>query len=120
MEMDVVIFSEVSNISRRQLGAVQGDSRITSLCVWTEEPAYGDSLEFLVHENDFYPGFKLDQVILHEIVPQNALSYGSRQLGGGMGPGNPHGEEGELLYYIDRSVLHDIELTIKPELEIFW
>ena len=32
-------------------------------------------------------------------------SFGSRQVGGGKGSGNPHGEEGELLYYIDRNVV---------------
>jgi hypothetical protein len=37
-----------------------------------------------------------------------------------MGPGNPHGEESELLYYVDSSILKDIEVTVKPELEIFW
>eukprot|EP00978_Attheya_sp_CCMP212_P029489 scaffold104902_cov50-Attheya_sp.AAC.2 len=59
-----------------------------------------------------------------------------------MGPGNPHGEESELLYYVDRRALrledHDddnddddtapselpkedrIKIVLNPELEIFW
>ena len=59
---------------------------------------------------------------VHSIVPQDRLSYGSRQVGGGMGPGNPHGEESELLYYVDRGVVEEdgIEVVVKPELEIFW
>ena len=118
--MDVVIFSEASDTVKRQLGAVQEDGRITLLCVWTTEPAYGESLEFLVDEEDLLPGFTVDQIVIHSVVPQNALSYGSRQVGGGMGPGNPHGEESELLYYIDRSILQGIEITVHPELEIFW
>ena len=120
MEMDVVIFSEKKDTSKRQLGAIQEDGRITPMCVWTTEPAYGESLEFLVDEEDLLPGFTADQIVIHSIVPQDALSYGSRQVGGGMGPGNPHGEESELLYYIDQSILQGIELTVKPELEIFW
>jgi len=130
MEMDVVVFSlqegDDSNAPqpRRQLGAVQEDGRVAPLCVWTPEPAFDSSLEFLVDEEDL-PGFKADDdnVRIHSIVPQELLSFGSRQVGGGMGPGNPHGEESERLYYIDRPVIDgddDIEVVVKPELEIFW
>jgi hypothetical protein len=120
MEMDVVVFSEKNDTSKRQLGAIQDDGRVTPMCVWTTEPAFAESLEFLVDEEDLRPGFILDQIVIHSIVPQDALSYGSRQVGGGMGPGNPHGEESELLYYIDQSILQGIEFAVKPELEIFW
>ncbi len=120
MIMDVVIFSDKSKSSQRKIGAVQDDGRITSLSVWTLEPAFGNSLEFLVDEHDLLPGFQRDQIVVHAIVPQNLLSYGSRQVGGGMGPGNPHGEESELLYYVDQSLLNEIEVTVRPELEIFW
>jgi hypothetical protein len=122
-EMDVVIFSykRYPSSRKRQLGAVQEDGRITPVCVWTMEPAYGDSLEFLVHENDL-PGFAVQEVHIHSVVPQSALYYGSRQVGGGMGPDNPHGEISERLYYVDRSVVlkDDIEVVLRPELEIFW
>lgn len=37
-----------------------------------------------------------------------------------MGPGNPHGEESELCYYVDQSALDNVSVVIKPELEIFW
>ena len=120
MTMDVVIFLEKNLSSQRKLGAVQDDGRIAPLSVWTLEPAFGNSLEFLVDEEDLFPGFLHDQTEVHAIVPQNLLSYGSRQVGGGMGPGNPHGEESELLYYVDRSFLAEIEVTVRPELEIFW
>ena len=120
MTMDVVIFSERNQSTKRKLGAVQDDGRITPLSVWTLEPAFANSLECLVDEEDLFPGFQRDQIEVHVIVPQNLLSYGSRQVGGGMGPGNPHGEESELLYYVDRSLLDDIEVSLKPELEIFW
>lgn len=38
----------------------------------------------------------------------------------GMGPGNPHGEESEMVYYVDQRVLEGVALTVRPELEIFW
>jgi hypothetical protein len=43
-------------------------------------------------------------------------------VGGGKGPGNPHGEESELLYYIDNRVVEEnsIDVVLKPELEILW
>lgn len=37
-----------------------------------------------------------------------------------MGPGNPHGEESELCYYVDQSALDNVNIVIKPQLEIFW
>ena len=120
VEMDIVIFSEKNHPEKRKLGTIQDDGRITELCIWTEEPAYGNYLEFLVDEEDLFPGYQTNQIILHSIIPQDALSYGSRQIGGGMGPRNPHGQESEMLYYIDRSIISDIEISVKPELEIFW
>lgn len=155
-EMDVVVFSDeppttqgtatngVDSFSRprRQLGAIQENGRIAPLCVWTLEPAFGDSLEFLVDEHALHNnnnsgngGRDMRHVRIHGVVPHTAVSYGSRQVGGGMGPGNPHGEESEMLYYIEQSVLYnnnnkqaegdddgdlDIEIIVKPELEIFW
>ena len=119
MPMDVVVFSVTEN-SKRLLGAVQEDGSVTPLSVWTTEAVFDDSLEFLVDEEDLFPGFSAEEISIHSLVPQDALSYGSRQVGGGMGPTNPHGEHSELLYYIDQSVLDGIELSVKPELEIFW
>jgi hypothetical protein len=123
MEMDVVIYSEESDQGKtKRLGAIQEDGRITPLSAWTEEPAFGDSVEFLVDEADLFPGFRRDggQITVHSIVPEHSLSYGSRQLFGGKGPGNPHGEESELLYYVDRNILDGVQITVKPELEITW
>ena len=139
MAMDVVVFSTTSSSSSssnnnnpqpqpRQLGAVQDNGRVTQLCVWTLEPAFATSLEFLVDDHDYYllPGYTTtledERIVIHSIVPQDKLSYGSRQVGGGMGPGNPHGEESELLYYIDQSIVDEngIQVVVKPELEIFW
>ena len=121
MDMDIVVYSLSSSETKRQLGAIQEDGSLAPLVVWTTEPVFGDSyFEFLVDEEDRFPGLKADDVILHSIVQEDALSYGSRQVGGGMGPSNPHGEESELLYYVDQKMLEGIELIVRPELEIFW
>jgi hypothetical protein len=121
MDMDIVVYSLSSTETKRQLGAIQEDGSLASLVVWSEEPVFGDSyFEFLVDEEDRFPGLKAGDIIVHSIIQEDALSYGSRQVGGGMGPSNPHGEESELLYYVDQRMLEGIELTVRPELEIFW
>jgi len=60
--------------------------------------------------------------VIQKLVDETMLGYGTRQVGGGKGPGNPHGEESEQLYYIDREFLEieGIEPVIKPDLEILW
>lgn len=120
MTMDVVVYSEQSDAATKRLGAIQEDGRLTPLSVWSTEPVFGESLEFLVDEDDLFPGFDAGGITVHSIVPEDSLSYGSRQVGGGKGPGNPHGEESELLYYVDKKLTKDVELTVRPELEITW
>ena len=119
MDMDVVVYSR-KHESKKYLGAVQENGTVSPLSVWSEEPVFGVSLEFVVDEEDRFPGLSSEDVTIHSLVPQNMLSYGSRQVGGGKGPGNPHGEESELLYYVEQDFLKDIELVLKPELEILW
>lgn len=123
MEMDVVVYTETKDESRKQkLGAVQEDGRITPLCAWTNEPAFDEFMELLVDEEDLLPGYRVEDgsILVHSVVPENLLSYGSRQVNGGMGLGNPHGEESEMLYYIHTSVVDGVELEVKPDLEVFW
>ena len=55
------------------------------------------------------------------------------QVGGGKGPGNPHGEESELTYFIDRGVIErkycnvesvddpmTIDIVVNTDLEHVW
>ena len=125
MEMDVVVYSTTASADNnaaavKYLGAVEADGRVTPLSVWTTDPAFDNALEFVVDEED-RPGLLVSEITLHaRIDNNNDLTYGSRQVGGGMGPGNPHGEESELLYYVNRDAVRDIQLVLKPELEIFW
>ena len=102
------------------LGAVQDDGTIAPLSAWTTESAYGESIEFVVDEHDRFPGLTLENIKVIQVLDQGVIGYGSRQVGGGKGPGNPHGEESELLYYVDRNVLDGIDFKVNPKLEILW
>lgn len=120
MDMDVVIYSTKDDKDQTKLmGALQEDGSLAPLSVWTTEPAFGESMEFLVDEED---RFSLDssKVKLHYLIDQSELSYGSRQCHRGVG--NPHGEESELLYYVDQEVIDkfEVKIVIKPDLEILW
>jgi hypothetical protein len=143
MEMDIVTFVrrksnnnnknnnnknntdiEQNNDAVVELGTICNGA-LVPLCAWTTESAYAASssmkhpiIEFL--HNDDQGVLQKDEVILHSLVP--AISYGSRQLGGGKGPGNPHGEESELLYYVDKDTLDKlgVHIVVRPELEILW
>ena len=120
--MDIVVYTERST-GQRKLGAVQEDGTIAPLSTWSDEPVYKTLYEFVVDEYDRLPGITITEITDDPIYvfDQSVISYGSRQVGGGKGPGNPHGEESELLYYIDESAIpSDIPLIIKPELEITW
>ena len=92
-------------------------------------------MEFVVDEEDMFPGLTADDIIILEVLDGEDINYGSRQVGGGKGLGNPHGEESEILYYVDRSVVEgvydldfdgcdmknvEIELVINPSLEVVW
>jgi hypothetical protein len=118
--MDVVIYSNRDDETGiKYLGALQENGSLAPLSAWTTEPAYGESLEFLVDEED---RFTLDatKVNIHYLLDQSELSYGSRQCHRGVG--NPHGEESERLYYVEQSVVDkfDIQVILKPDLEILW
>lgn len=117
--MDVVIYEDEYS-KNPHLGAVQGDGTIAPLSAWTSESAYGNSIEFVVDEHDRFPGLTLENTIVIQVLDQGVIGYGSRQVGGGKGPGNPHGEESELLYYVDRYALNGIDFKVNPKLEILW
>mmetsp|Transcript_59964 Transcript_59964/g.89042 ORF Transcript_59964/g.89042 Transcript_59964/m.89042 type:complete len:236 (+) Transcript_59964:158-865(+) len=136
MVMDIVLFSRKKNSDPEnalELGAIQEDGTLAPISAWTLESAFSessgsDAIEFLVDEEDRFPGLTSDDVIIHTLLDESLISYGSRQVGGGKGPGNPHGEESELLYYVDRSVIEEeaqegvskVKVVINPELEILW
>lgn len=106
----------IISISGLEIGAVQENRNILPLSTWTLDSAYtsktNDMMVFVVDEEHHHTntnGLSTDDIVVLDIPSLNdggsAVGFGSRQVGGGKGPGNPHGEEGELLYYIDRTIV---------------
>jgi len=122
IDMDVVIYSLPSEDDTLRLGAMQEDGVLSPLSAWTTEPAFGSLIEFLVDEADRFVLAKMptDKIRLHHLLSEEELSYGSRQCHRGVG--NPHGEESELLYYVEQDVIDkfQVQVDIKPDLEILW
>lgn len=118
VDMDVVIYKENEGTDFL-LGALQEDGSLAPLSAWSDEPAFGESIELLVDEDERF-SLDVNRVDLYTLVPEENLSYGSRQCHRGVG--NPHGEESELLYYVDQSIIDkfEIKLDLKPDLEILW
>lgn len=114
MVMDVVLFQRrnTENPSSIELGSVQENGNIAPLSTWTLESAYesalNDMMEFVVDEEDLFPGMNSEEITVLRVLDSDMIGYGSRQVGGGKGPGNPHGEESEIIYYVDRSVVEGI------------
>ena len=144
MVMDVVLFqrrapNENSN-TLLELGAVQENKNLAPLSTWTLESAYttstnNDMLQFVVDEHDIFPGLSASEMQIWMVLDGSVISYGSRQVGGGKGLGNPHGEESELIYYIDRNVVErkyvrklcdndveelSVDVVANPKLEHLW
>lgn len=106
----------IISTSGLEIGAVQENRNILPLSTWTLDSAYisktNDMMAFVVDEEHRHTntiGLSTDDIVVLDIPSLNdggsAVGFGSRQVGGGKGPGNPHGEEGELLYYIDRKII---------------
>ena len=103
-----------------------------------DEPAFGDSIEFLVDEVDRFSLEKESKtqieidgdsndtntakhtIRIHRLLSEDEVSYGQRQCPRGVH--NPHGEESEMLYYIDQQLIDEfqIDMELKPELETLW
>mmetsp|Transcript_35323 Transcript_35323/g.85488 ORF Transcript_35323/g.85488 Transcript_35323/m.85488 type:complete len:294 (+) Transcript_35323:211-1092(+) len=125
IDMDVVVYSFVDDpLKEKRFAALQEDGILSPLSVWTTEPAFGNSIEFLVDEEErFMLAEEMTEsrrIELHYLIDESSLSYGSRQCQRGVS--NPHGEENELLYYIDKDIVErfDAKVDVKPELEILW
>lgn len=164
MVMDVVLFQRrrrqknsttTTPSTILELGAIQENGSIAPLSTWTLESAYtsasNDMMEFVVDEEDLFPGLRVfddskegdddddddnNSISVLSVLSGEVVGYGSRQVGGGKGPGNPHGEESEMIYYVDRSVVEGryvmegrrddnevvltIDVVVNPGLEHLW
>ena len=86
LDMDIVLFSRNSDESNNQeveLGAIQEDGTLAPLSAWTDEYAFEDSLEFVVDEQDRFPGLTSSDVTIIQVLDEQVIGYGSRQVGGG-------------------------------------
>lgn len=89
--MDVVLMQRRKNdddsTPKLELGAVQENGNVAPLSTWTLESAYenasSDMMEFVVDEEDLYPGLASDEVRVVKVLDGSSISYGSRQVGGG-------------------------------------
>ena len=106
---------EVVEYSRNETGPVElgviRDGRLQPLCCWQE----ADPVE-LVWDEDEEP---LETVhTVHNAVdafPQQRL------IDGGLGPNNPHGEESEDVYFVDRSDLSEgTVVALREDREVWW
>lgn len=133
MDMDIILYTLPNNENgpnkKQYIGAIQEDLTLAPLSAWTTECAFDTFIECLVDEHDRWKReLSLDNeenscnVVITKVLEEPFFSYGSRQVGGGKGLGNPHGEESELLYYIDAEILvkEGVDIPLKPELEILW
>lgn len=138
MVMDVVLFQRqnTENPTSIELGSVQENGNIAPLSTWTLESAYtsaiNDMMEFVVDEEDLFPGMTSEEITVLRVLDSDVVGYGSRQVGGGKGPGNPHGEESEIIYYVDRAVVEGvysiegdddvlkIDVVVNSNLEHLW
>jgi hypothetical protein len=120
LDMDVVVYSNRNEeAGKRMFGAIQENGKLAPLSVWTTDPAFGDSLEFLVDEEDRFSLDEKDVRIIYQ-VNESELSYASRQCARGVH--NPHGEESEMLYYVVQKVIDEfgVDVMVKPHLEMLW
>eukprot|EP00986_Skeletonema_menzelii_P019619 scaffold28724_cov154-Skeletonema_menzelii.AAC.2 len=134
MVMDVVLFQRqnTKNPTSIELGSVQENGNIAPLSTWTLESAYtsaiNDMMEFVVDEEDLFPGMTSEEITVLRVLDSDVVGYGSRQVGNN----NPHGEESEIIYYVDRAVVEGvysiegdddvlkIDVVVNSNLEHLW
>jgi hypothetical protein len=118
IDMDIVIYS-ADETETKLFGALQEDGSLAPLSAWTTEPAFADAIEFLVDEEDRF-SLASKNIKIHYLIQESELSYSNRQCHRGVD--NPHGEESELLYYVDQQVIDkfDVKVVLNPDLEILW
>ena len=85
-------------------------------------------MEFVVDEEDLFPGMTSEEITVLRVLDSDVVGYGSRQVR----VGNPHGEESEIIYYVDRAVVEGvysiegdddvlkIDVVVNSNLEHLW
>jgi hypothetical protein len=103
--------ARVQDGKRLGIGCVH-DGSIHPLCKWS-----GETDEFLFDEDGTQVA--LDQA--ENLLDMNKVWYSNRLVGGGMGPGNPHGEESEDCWSLaDVELSDETRVVVRPEREVWW
>lgn len=74
MEMDIVLFAREDG-DKPELGAMQEDGTVAPLSAWTLEPAYGSSLEFVVDEENRFPGLTGNDIKILSILDETLVGF---------------------------------------------
>ena len=109
-EFEVVEYSRNGTASVVELGVIR-DGCLQPLCCWQE----ADPVE-LVWDEDEEPLASVYEVYnAVDAFPQQRL------IDGGLGPNNPHGEESEDVYFVDRSDLSEgTVVALREDREVWW
>ena len=108
-EFDVVEYAR-NETGPVELGVIR-DGCLQPLCCWQE----ADPVE-LVWDEDEEP---LETV--HTVLNAVDAFPQQRLIDGGLGPNNPHGEESEDVYFVDRSDLGaDTVVALRRDREVWW
>ena len=109
-EFEVVEYSRNETASVVELGVIR-DGCLQPLCCWQE----ADPVE-LVWDEDEEP---LETV--HTVLNAVDAFPQQRLIDGGLGPNNPHGEESEDVYFVDRSDLSEgTVVALREDREVWW
>ena len=93
-----------------ELGVIR-DGRLQPLCCWQE----ADPVELVWDEDEEPLESVYDVLNAVDAFPQQRL------IDGGLGPNNPHGEESEDVYFVDRSDLGaDTVVALREDREVWW
>ena len=91
-----------------------GDPHVRPLCTWSEEIGLRECL----WDEDAEP-VALSRI--HRALDMNEVEISERQMGGGLGLGNPHGEHGEDCYDLRQVKLSKgVVLVVREDREVFW
>ena len=109
-EFEVVEYSRNGTASVVELGVIR-DGRLQPLCCWQE----ADPVELVWDEDEEPLESVYDVYNAVDAFPQQRL------IDGGLGPNNPHGEESEEVYRIERAAISDgVVVVHRPDREVWW
>ena len=113
IECDVVEYSLAAGGTDgdRGIACVLRDGSLQPLCTWAVDG------EDFVWDEELSPVPKSRARAYVEPAP----FLSSRLVDGGIGPNNPHGEESEEVYRIDRAAISDgVVVVHRPDREVWW